>query len=107
MWFVTVVEKMDDDECASRYNDYGFVPTGEQRTWGFYFNREDAVDSLHRNVTDMHEFFYNYAVIEEYDEGISGYTGERQWFRWDHNKNGFFEIDEPSYVKNIHCFALG
>lgn len=100
MWFVTVVEKMDD-------RDTTFGDTGDTRTWGFFSNKEDAIDVLHKNVTDMHELYYDYAVIEEYNEGISNDTGERQWFMYDEDRDGYFEIEEPRCVKNICCFALG
>lgn len=101
MWFVTVVETMDYNNAA------GLGDTGEQRTWGFFENKEDAIDVLHRNVTDMHEGYYDYAVIEEYEEGIGCSTGNRQWFKYDNNRDGYFEIDEPYCVKNICDFAIG
>jgi len=100
MWFVTVVEKMEH-----KYPD--FAITGDTRTWGFYSEKSDAVQSLHENRTDMHEYFYDYAVIEEYEEGICNDTGERQWFKWDEERQGYFEIDEPEGVKYICCFAIG
>ena len=100
MWFVTVVEKMDE-----RYSD--FADTGETRCWAFYSDKEKAIQSLHENRTDMHEYFYDYAVIEEYEEGICNDTGERQWFKWDEEHQGYFEIEEPEGVKYICCFAIG
>lgn len=100
MWFVTVVEKIEE-----RPNS--FTNTGDTRTWGFYSNKNDAVQSLHENRTDMREDFYDYAVIEEYEEGICNDTGNRQWFRWDKNRKGYYEIDEPECVSYICCFAIG
>lgn len=100
MWFVTVVEKME-------YKSPYFANTGDTRTWGFYSEKNDAVQSLHENRTDMREYCYDYAVIEEYEEGISNDTGERQWFKWDEERQGYFEIDEPEGVKYICCFAIG
>lgn len=100
MWFITVVEKIEHDFT-------GFADTGDSRTWGFYFNKEDAVNVVKSNLTDIREFLYDYVVIEEYDEGIGNYTWNRQWFEWDNEEGGYVEIDEPEGVKNICCFALG
>lgn len=102
MWFVTVIEKLD----ADGYGD-GFCDTGDTRTWGFYSDVNDAINALHNNKTDMHEYFYDYAIIEEYDEGICNGTSRYQWFKWDNERNGYFEIDEPRCVSRMCDFAIG
>lgn len=100
MWFVTVIEKM-----KGHYNDFAY--TGETRCWGFFSDKEKAVQSLHENWFDMRENVYDYAVIEEYEEGLFNYTGKRQWFQWDEERQGYFEIEEPNGVKHVVCFAIG
>lgn len=101
MWFITVFNKIECDE-------HGWLDCGGQRTWGYYAERNTAVQALHENWTDMWEYCYNYAVIEQYEEGISGYViGSRQWFKWDDERAGYFEIDEPKEVKHYCSFALG
>ena len=101
MWFITVFQKVEPD-------GRGWAEFGAERTWGFYTKREDAVRALHKNYTDMWEFLYEYALIEKFDEGISNYVwGSRQWFKWDAEREGYFEIDEPECVKHLNSFALG
>ena len=101
MWFITVFEKVEITEL-------GWPDFGCQRTWGFYSDRETAVDALHENWTDMWETCYHYAVIEKYEEGISGYEfGSRQWFKFDEEREGYFEMEEPKGVKHMGSFALG
>lgn len=102
MWFITVVEKMDAHPKIPDLPD-----TGETRAFGFFSDKSKAVRSLHENWYDMHESCYDYAVIEEYEEGIFNDTGKRQWFKWDNTRSGFFEIEEPELVKYIRCFAMG
>lgn len=102
MWFITVVEKLDPDGWGD-----GLCDTGFHRTWGFYSNAEDAIDALHNNEADMHECFYDYAIIEEYNEGICNDTSCYQWFKWDNDRGGYFEIDEPRCVSRMCCFAIG
>ena len=102
MWFVTVIEKLD----ADGYGD-GLCGTGCTRTWGFYSDVNDAINALHSNKTDMHEYFYDYAIIEEYNEGICNDTSRYQWFKWDNERDGYFEIDEPRCVSRMCDFAIG
>lgn len=100
MWFVTVVEKMDE-------NEFGFGDVGDCRTWGFFSDKDEAINVLQHNITDVHEFFYDYAIIEEYNEGIGNSTGKFEWFKWNEGKGGYEEINEPRCVRNICNFAIG
>lgn len=99
-WFITVMEKIEPDKAF--YADFG-----DQRCWGFYANKQDALNTLHENRTDLWETIYNYAVLEEYYEGISNHTMNRQFFKYDRKENGYFEIDEPECVKHLCSFAIG
>lgn len=100
MWFITVFENIEPDE---RF----LAKFGLQRTWGYYKDHNTAVQALYENWTDMWEFCYDYALLEQFDEGICPYCEERQWFKYDRERNGYFEIDEPECVKRICNFALG
>ena len=101
MWFITVFEKIEP-------NERWFAEFGDQRTWGYYSDREKAVQALHENWTDMHEGCYEYALIEKFDEGISHYVHKsRQWFAWYDEEQGYFEINEPECVKHLASFAFG
>ena len=64
-WFITVFEKFD--------NQYGIK---NARTWGFYSDKEKALETLKHNYTDLWETVYDYAVLEPYYEGIIGVTEE-------------------------------
>lgn len=99
-WFITVMEKFDIDE------DF-YVKTGCTRLWGFYSSKVDALQALHNNVTDMWETIYNFAILEEYYEGIGNSTGVRYFLKYDPSLNGYFEIEEPEYAKYICDFAIG
>ena len=59
MWFITVIH-IDKE---GKFSD--------SRCWGYYVNKQDCIEDLHNNNTDMSEYYYNYAVIENIDEGIS------------------------------------
>lgn len=108
MWFVTVLEKMEVWELDSDL--VGHPPcadVGESVTWGFFSNKEDAVRVVKENVTDIHELQYDYAVIEEYEEGILNDTGKRQFYKWNKETEQYVEIEEPECVRYTCCFAIG
>lgn len=100
MWFITVLQKIEPHKNC-------FPDLGSQRTWGYYKERETAVHALHENWGDMWECLYEYALIEEIEEGICPYASNRQWFKWDTEREGYFEIEEPECVKCFVNFALG
>ena len=99
-WFITVMEKIEKDP---RY----LYRLGATRCWGFYSNKQDALDALHTNATDMWETVYDYAVLEEYYEGICGYGEYRQYFKYDQEKDGYFEIETPDFMKGYGFFSIG
>lgn len=101
-WFITVFTNCEED-------DLGWPKIGSSRCWGFYSNKEDALNTLHENRTDLWETCYDFAVLEPYYEGISGYCFKesRQFFEYDIEKNGYFEIDEPKEMKHVVGFAIG
>lgn len=71
---------------------------GSARTWGFFFNKENALEALRYNVTDMWETCYNYAILECYEEGTIAFTTSRECFKYDIEKNGYFPIETPSFI---------
>ena len=101
-WFITVFEGFKLDE-------YDNIRPRNIRTWGFYANKEDALNTLKYNITDHWETVYNYAILEPYYEGISGYCfeEERLWFKYDKFHNSYKKIEEPKEVKHYASFAIG
>lgn len=100
-WFITVFEKFD--------NQYGIK---NARTWGFYSDKEKALDTLRHNYTDLWETVYDYAVLEPYYEGVSGYCFDesREWFVYNETMDGYLPLDlekEPEEVKCYVGFAIG
>ena len=101
-WFITVFEHAEIDNL-------GWPETGATRCWGFYTDKKVALKALHENWTDMWETCYNYAILEPYYEGISGYVfnEDRQFFKYNREKDGYFEIDEPEGFGHMVGFSLG
>ncbi len=97
MYFITVFETVEP-------NDIEFE---SKRVWGYYPEYEQAVNALYENKTDMHEGCYEYALIEKIGYGISACVEKSQWFKWNKEKRGYFEIEEPECVKHFTNFAIG
>lgn len=100
MWFITVMEFLEEDE---KY----IARHGDKRTWGYYKDKDTAVQALHENWTDMWEYTYDVALLEKFESGICPECEERQWFKFDRARGGYFEMEEPEFIKCVVNFALG
>ena len=96
MYFITVLENVNE-----------WPNLGDQRTWGYYPTFEQAHSAVVNNVTDIQEGCYGYALIEHIDPGICSYAEQIQWYKWDEVNKLFVEIDQPKTMKHICNFAIG
>lgn len=99
-YFITVFEKLDLDNLQ-------WPDVGNSRCWGFYVDKDKAFEVVKENWTDLNETIYDYAIIESYGEGISNYTGFRQFFKFDYDGKCYNEIEEPEGYEHFSGFALG
>ena len=100
MWFITVFE-------THEINELGWPEYGCQRCWGYYSDRDRALQALHENRTDMWETIYDYAVLEKIPEGLIPDPEEVQWFKFDMKRNGYFEISMPEGENAYSSFTIG
>ena len=79
------------------------------RTFGYFNNIEICIKALHENWCDMHEGYYDYAVIECINEGIHPKIDSYLWFKWNEEKNGFYECEDQKHEihKHKYAYALG
>lgn len=99
-YFITVFERLDISEN-------GWPDTGASRCWGFYKDKEIAYQAVHENWTDLEETVYEYALIEGYYEGISHFSGFKQYFKFDRDKGGYVDIEEPDGYKHFIVGRFG
>lgn len=99
MFFITVFEKIPKSG--------GELDIGDHWIPGYFQEYGEAVQRLHENTYDMHECIYKYAVIEKIGTGIHPNVESRQFFKYDKERNGFFEVGEPKTIKRLCNFALG
>ena len=102
IYVMTCFAKLELDE-------HNHLHTGGSRTFGYYLNRDWAIEDMHRNNCDMWEYTYDYGVIEAMREGVHSECDEEIWFKYDRERNGYFEIPKPEAVIKSHLcnFAFG
>jgi hypothetical protein len=82
------------------------------RCWGFFFKFEDAEKSVLNNWTDMFECgYYDYAVIEEFEEGICSIAlpEKSKWYRsvYDGKKQTTTPCKCPKQFRQTCNWGLG
>ena len=77
------------------------------RTFGYFSELAMCIQALNENWADMNEGYYTYAVIEELSEGIHSHAKQIAWFRWDEEREGFYETEKPEWANGWYGFALG
>ena len=101
----SLLQKMYFITCFSNYeSDY----MENHRTFGYFSDTDTCLEALNENWADMCEArYYTYAVIEEISEGIHSHAKQIAWFRWDEEKEGFYETEKPEWSNGGYGFALG
>jgi hypothetical protein len=99
MYFITVFEKLppNDDYCDC----------GATRCVGYYEKLESAEDTVKNNYGDIWETCYDYAVIENIEEGLYPMTVDRQFYKHNDEKDTYEPIDEPEVFKHYCNFGIG
>lgn len=87
--------------------DSGFNDRGCSYVAGFYTDYNDCVKALHNNTADMFETCYTYACVEECVEGIAHPGMTKQWFKYNKEKDGYFEIKTPDRESHVCGRAFG
>lgn len=83
------------------------------RTFGYFSDLKRAKKAVAYNECDMHEFYYDYLVIEKLQEGIHGTLRSNKkkkewWFKWeiDAVDNGrWVKCERPAYLKIFSILA--
>src|SRR3990167_4097242 len=105
-YFVTVIQTEKDtlDKECGKWNT---------RCWGFYPTLEMAQEAVLQNVTDIHELWYQWAVIEEYYYGVPAMTsqvmgeGSERWYHWSDLYKKYHETTKPKWADGIAGWSIG
>ena len=85
--------------------------TVDYRTWAWYTDVNKALNSVETNMGDMFESTYNYALVEEIEEGMPARSKVIQWYKAVYKKGINFprvvKIKEPKQFKRQCNFSIG
>ena len=85
----------------------GFPFFGNSRIVGYFTDKQKAIEAVKENALDIHEYYYDYAIIETVREGI--YNGaspsERIVYKW--TEDGYVQIDDFDCMKHFSGFTIG
>lgn len=95
MYFITCMERLPNEKDAG----------GDLRTFGYYKELLEAEKALEENRLDMHEYLYDYAVIERIGEGVHADAKVMGWFKYNQDKKAFEVI--PKHETFYVNFAIG
>lgn len=126
VFFVATVRDVyqEVDECIKKAKnlpaDYKYE-NHDSRTWGFFYDINDAIRRIECNATDMNEAgYYEYAVIEPHEKGLLGIDpaiNGTLWFKAQYVEEikngktykvctGYKMCDQPEWAKHTVGWAL-
>ena len=97
---IVMIQYIDKKAIGPSGKELDFPDFGIIESLGFYYEYETAVRALHENWADINECgLFAGAWIEMKFPGLYPYTGKegRQFFKWDNEREGYFEAEEPEW----------
>jgi len=91
-----------------RKAEEGFEPTvRSERCFGYYSDKQKALQAVDENWADMHECLYNWLLIEKIPEGIHATPEEEIWYAWDDGVEHWVHVEKPIWSKRIINWSIG
>jgi hypothetical protein len=94
MYFITVIKSKDKK-------------VSDKRCVGYYDNYETAAKAVIENWCDIWEYYYDYCIIENIEEGLYSIRQEQFWFKFNINTRKYEHCDVPDFAKGYINWALG
>lgn len=91
-------------ECG--VDSLGYPITSGLRCPGIYETEEDARKAVETNNGDIHEYTYDYALIQRVEFGLYE-VEDIIWYKWDEEKEEYIEIPTPNGYEHYIVGAIG
>lgn len=88
-------------------NKYGLPDIKCERVVGFYVDKNKAFQAVKENWADIHEYTYDYALIEEVSEGLYDAPSTRWFFKFNKDLEQYEEIPEPILFNHLCGLTMG
>ena len=96
---------------STRVGRKGNVYELGDRVWGWFDDFEKSEKVVLNNVTDIFEYYYNYACVEEVPQGVIAIAKVIQWYKasFDSDRGvvSVVKVDPPPFAKNTVNFTMG
>lgn len=100
IYTILVFTRLEQDEK-------GWPNFGSERLVGYYTNKDIAFNAVINNSCDINETCYDYALIEEVEEGLYNAAMNRWLFKYNRDKDEYESIEEPDFMKHFSGFTIG
>ena len=87
-------------------HDNGFPDFGSTNIVGWYKDKDVAFRAVKENWGDIWECVYDYAMIEEDEEGLYPVSTRRWFFKFDMTDKEYKPIKEPEFLKHFGGFIM-
>ena len=100
---ILLFEKTGEEELNSMGKPTGWPDTGAQNDVGYYYELDRAIQAMNDNWSDIQEMVYHAGFILCHYHGLYCSVGPeaRIYFRWDEDREGFFEAEEPAIFEHF------
>ncbi len=99
MYFVTAIQAVPENVRL----------IWDSRCFGYFEDRDRALEAVKGNWADMHEGNFNFLVIEHIPQGIHPVPQNETWFSWSPYHGGHWKLlaYKPEWSNHIVNWALG
>ena len=98
IYLITMFEDLSSEERCFRK---------PSRAVGFYRSLHEAEIAIINNYGDIRECLYDYAVLEEIEEGLYPLSLNRKVYKFNEKTGKYHPIPEPGYLKHIYGMTIG
>lgn len=93
-------------KLGEKNEETGFPDFGSSRVVGFYEDKYTAFSRVMENCCDIWETIYDYAIVEEVEEGLYPRT-EQYFFKYNMETQLYEPIEKPEAIKHFCNFSIG
>jgi hypothetical protein len=79
----------------------------DSRVWGWFPTFAQAFRIVHENRTDIHECYYEYAMVELVPSGICAMPRKEWWWKWDIETERWLKAARPADFEHTIGLSIG
>jgi len=99
MYFLTSIHLKNETGFESK-PDYS-------RCFGYFPEKQTALQAADENWADMEECLYDWLVIENIPEGLHAIPEEEVWYKWDIGLSAWLHAEKPEWSQGIINWSIG